>query len=393
MPDVEPLVIVGGGPAGLSAARAFRENGGTGAILLLSDDAALPYQRPPLSKEYLRGDIAERSVADEIGLVTAGELASAGIEIRLNCRVADLDPVERRVVCADGEAIGFSTCVLATGSAPKTLPVPGGADPRIHRLRTLEDARRLRNAAERASTVLIIGSGFIGCEAAASLARRGKRVTMVTDEAAPQRARLGRYVSQRIAGWLTEEGVDGVFEASVRSIDGESPAVELDDRRVEADLVVSVTGARPRAELAETAGLAMQGGRILVDERMRTSVPGVLAAGDVVSAVNPTAGRRLMVEHWGEALAMGDVAGAVAAGADARWDAVPGFWSQIGDRQLKYAAWGDGFDEERVHAERTDGFTVWYGSRGVTVGVLTYSADADYEHGSERIAHAAPLPD
>lgn len=385
------LVIVGGGPAGLSVARSYRENGGDGQVLIISDDEALPYQRPPLSKEYLRGDIAERQVGAEIGLIETAELASMGVDVRLNSRVTDVDPDRHRVRCADGAVLDFAGCVLAPGCGPASLPVPGGDDPRVHVLRSLADARRLRQAAENARTAVVIGSGFIGCEAAASLARRGLRVTLVSNERAPQRDRLGPFAAGRITAWLTEVGVDLVMDAEVRSIDAGSPAVDVDGRRLEADLLVVAAGARPRVELARGAGLEMVDGRIVVDERMRTSAPGVLAAGDAVYAFNPTAGRHLKVEHWGEALAMGEVAGATAAGADGGWDGVPGFWSQIGDRQLKYAAWGDGFDDEQVREHPDGGFTVWYGLQGTTVGVLTYLCDRDYDAGRRLVGRAAPL--
>ena len=161
---------------------------------------------------------------------------------------------------------------------------------------------------------------------------------------------------------------------------------------VEGDVILVAGGVEPNAAIARYAGLAVEDNRIVVDAQMRTSRPGVLAAGDVALAFNAGAGRRLSVEHWGEALAMGRVAGATAAGRDASWAEVPGFWSTIGDRTLKYAAWGDGFDRAGLVDHHNGSFTVWYGQAGVTVGVLTHDADDDYEQGRARIEARQPLP-
>jgi NADPH-dependent 2,4-dienoyl-CoA reductase/sulfur reductase-like enzyme len=161
---------------------------------------------------------------------------------------------------------------------------------------------------------------------------------------------------------------------------------------LEADLVLFAVGVRPRSGLAEAAGLELQDGRIVTDEHMRTSADGVYAAGDVALARNAAAGRRLPVEHWGEALNQGAVAGARAAGGDAVWDAAPGFWSTIGERTLKHVAWGDGFDEARLVVHPGGGWTVWYGRGGTTVGVLTHECDEDYEHGRGLVERARPLP-
>ena len=156
-----------------------------------------------------------------------------------------------------------------------------------------------------------------------------------------------------------------------------------------ADLVLAVVGVRPRGEIAARAGARMHEGRVVVDERMRTDVPGVLAAGDVAWARNAAAGRHLAVEHWGEALAMGKVAGASAAGRDAAWSEVPGFWSEIGDRVIKQAAWGDGWSDVELVEHAGGGFAAWYRQNGTLVGVLTHDADEDYDRGRVLVEEAA----
>jgi NADPH-dependent 2,4-dienoyl-CoA reductase/sulfur reductase-like enzyme len=239
---------------------------------------------------------------------------------------------------------------------------------------------------------VVIGSGFIGCEAAASLARRGLSVTVASAEPRPQQARLGPDVGSWIAEWLDSEKVELISGAQARSIvDG--CCVSLDGHpAVRADLILAATGITPNSGLARSAGADLREGRVVVDDRMRTSVPGLFAAGDVAFAHNATAGRSLIVEHWGEALEMGRVAGNTIAGGDARWSEVPGFWSTIGDRTLKYAAWGDGYDTAELIEHNGGGFTVWYTRGGAAVGVATHEADQDYELGRQLIERGDKAP-
>jgi 3-phenylpropionate/trans-cinnamate dioxygenase ferredoxin reductase component len=239
---------------------------------------------------------------------------------------------------------------------------------------------------------VVVGSGFIGCEAAASLARRGLAVTLVTVEDLPQGARLGDAVGGRLREWLEDDGVALRLGVEVEAIDAGRRVRLGGGSEVEGDLVLVAGGVEPNATIARDAGLAVQAGRVVVDAQMRSSRPGVLAAGDVAFAFNAAAGRHLAVEHWGEALAMGRVAGETAAGREPSWAEVPGFWSTIGARTLKYAAWGDGFDDSRLVDHDNESFTVWYGQGGVTVGVLTHDADDDYDQGRERIEARQPLP-
>ena len=238
----------------------------------------------------------------------------------------------------------------------------------------------------------MIGSGFIGCEVAGSLAALGVPSMLVSLERLPQEERLGVEAAARIAAWLREAGVTLIGGASVSSIE-DARAVVLDDgRRLQGACVVLATGVRPRSELADSAGLDREDGAIAVASTMRSSDPAILAVGDVALARNVAAGRALRVEHWGDALDHGKVAGSTLAGVQAHWDEVPGFWSTIGRRTLKYAAWGDGYDEARL-VEHDDGaFTVFYARDGATVGVLTHNRDEDYEQGRERVAAGDPLP-
>ncbi|MET0966650.1 MAG: NAD(P)/FAD-dependent oxidoreductase [Nakamurella sp.] len=384
---VVDLVIVGGGPAGHSAARAYRKEGGEGRVLIISADDAAPYNRPPLSKDLLRGESSEA----DLPLEPAGFYPDNGIELWLADAVGALSVSTSTLRTRSGRTVGFRRCVLATGCTPAVLPVSGADHPDVLRLRSLADSRVLRDVAARAGNAVVIGSGFIGCEAAVSLAKRGLDVTMLSTEQLPQLERLGRAAAERIAGWLADAGVKLRAGVTVEAID-DGRLVRTDDGAFEADLVLSAAGVTPNSELAGASGIELRDGRILVDERMRSSVPGFFAAGDVVLAHNASAGRRLKVEHWGEALRMGEIAGANAAGGNESWDEVPGFWSGIGGRTLKYTAWGDGFDRDVLVERQGSGFAVWYSQAGRTVGVLTHDADDDYERGSELIAGGMPPP-
>lgn len=385
------LVVVGGGPAALAAARAYREHGGGGDVLLVADEGRMPYARPPLTKEFLMGRMRE----DELPLEDDGWADDHGVRL-VPARAVWLDAAARAVTLDDGRELRYEQAVLALGAVARRLPVPGTDLAGVLVVRTVTDVRGLLARVRDGDPVIVIGSGFVGCEVASSLRLRGHEVTLVSDEGLPQAARLGDAVGERLRTWLTGDGVRLRLGAGVDTIERVDAhrlrVVAGDGPPLIASAVVMAAGAQPRVELARTAGLALREGGIPADSRLRTSVPGLLAAGDAVHAHNATADRALRVEHWGEALEQGAVAGATAAGHDAKWDTVPGFWSTIGDRTLKHAAWGDGFDEVQVVDHGGGAFTAWYRSAdGTPVGVLTHDHDADYDAGRAQIADAATV--
>jgi NADPH-dependent 2,4-dienoyl-CoA reductase/sulfur reductase-like enzyme len=385
--DELELVVIGGGPAGLSAARGFREAGGRGNVAIVADEHRMPYRRPPLTKDLLRGETGE----DELALEQDEWLVEHRVALVAGRAVA-LDPAARRVVLSGGRTLSYSHCVLATGAEPTRLPVPGADDPGVRVLRTLDHLRELlARLPQGGGTVAVIGSGFIGCEIASSLRRRGERVVLISDEPAPNQARLGPQTAEKIDAWLRDEGVRLELGSGVDSLErrGAQLHVRADATSVTADLVVMATGVAPRSELLAPSGTELDNGAVPTDAAMRTALPDVLAAGDVCVAQNAAAGRPLRVEHWGDALIQGELAGRSAAGAPVQWNQVPGFWSTIGEHTLKYAAWGDGYDTTRFEQYRGGGFTAWYGLRGRIVGVLAHAADEDYERGRKLIAEGA----
>ena len=391
--DRAGLVVIGSGPAGTEAALSYRNADGEGRVHLITGDPAEPYERPPLSKDFLQGDTEEA----ELGLHPSQHYADNGIEFTLGDPVVALDPGGRFVTTLSGTRVGFQTCVIAVGASPSLPPVNGISLPGVFVLRSLQNARSLQSAADTCRRAVVVGSGFIGCEAAVSLARRGVDVTLISSEPRPQDRRLGSWVGERIAEWLKAERVELIAGRTLEGITRtESGAlmVQTDTGATFAtEMVLLAAGVKPNGSFAADAGLNLEGGRIRVDSGMRTSASGIFAAGDVALAEHDRAGRPLSVEHWTDALVMGGIAGANAAGRSSTWIDVPGFWSTIGDHTLKYSAWGDGYDREQV-VEHSDGsFTVWYAQAGRTVGVLTHRADQDYEAGTYRVQQGLPLPD
>ncbi|HEX3693515.1 MAG TPA: FAD-dependent oxidoreductase [Solirubrobacteraceae bacterium] len=374
------IAIVGSGPAGLAAARAYRARGGTAEVTLIGNEPYIPYRRPPLTKEFLRGELD----ADELAIEPPGWFDRHGIELRLGCWASAIDP-DAGTIELDGETLRTEAIVLATGAEPSRPDLPGLGDPRVQTMRERRDSERLARQAGPGTHTVVLGTGFIGCELAASLALRGARVTMVGQEGAPQEQRLGRGVAERIADWLCHLGVGLTMGAEVAAVHDARIVELVGGERIEADNVVLGMGVRPRCELAAQAGLAIADGAICTDSQMRIHGR-VFAVGDVAYAHNRRAGRRLRVEHWGDALGHGEVAGRVLAGEDAHWQEVPGFWSAIGAHVVKYAAWGDGYQTSRLEEHPDGAFTAWYVGDGRLVGALTHDRDEDYEHARELIA-------
>lgn len=383
---IERIVIVGGGPAGLATARAYRRAGGQAEVTIVAGEPHLPYRRPPLTKGYLRGEVGR----EELPIEEESWFAENDVRLRRGQRAERLDR-DLRAVVVGSDLLPYDACVLATGSRPVRPPLPGADHPRVLVMRDIGHSDDL--AARGRGTVVVVGSGFIGCEAAASLALRGAGVTMVSTEELPQLARLGREAGERIAAWLADLGIALIGSAEVEGFVPAKGGIAVriaGGRVVTGDVALLATGARPRLELAARSGLRLAGGAIATDAQMRTSAPGILAVGDVAFAENTAAGRPLRVEHWGEALNHGEVAGRALAGESARWDAVPGFWSTIGAHTLKHVAWGDGWDEARMDAGE-DGFAIRYGRAGVTVGVLSHQRDDDHARGRGLVERAEPL--
>lgn len=378
------VLIIGSGAAGISAAEAYRDAGGHRDVTVVSAEESEPYFRPSLSKDFLQG----LTHASATGMLPKQWFSDRAIDLIHGDTVISLDVRSQCAATSAGRRILYSHLILACGADPKRLSAPGGND--VAYLRTLRDAESLRRAAIEAESAIVIGAGFIGCEAAASLSLRGIVTTLLASDEVPQENRLGFAAGERIAGLLTEAGVRLVGDVKVSAV--QKNIIRLDDgTSLAADLILSATGVLPRIELAARAGIRIVDGRIAVDEHMRTSIANVYAAGDVALAAHRIAGRPVRVEHWQDAITHGRIAGANAAGESRSWSEVPGFWTTIGTHTLKYSAWGDGYGRARL-VEKENGFTVWYETNGIAVGVLTSEADCEFSEAQARIRAGATIP-
>ncbi|QWF78087.1 NAD(P)/FAD-dependent oxidoreductase [Amycolatopsis sp. CA-230715] len=299
------VVIVGSGLAGATAATSLRERGFDGEVLLLGSEEHRPYELPPLSKGVLLGDADEPDwVKDE------GFFASNNIDLHLGTTATRIELGARLVLDAKGGEHRYDRLLLATGSQPRAIPVPGGDLPGVRTLRTIDDSLALRSAFDSAGKVLIVGAGWIGTEAAAAARKHGAEVTVVDQIASPLQPVLGDEVSAVFRDLHTEHGVTwrlGTGVAELIAGDNGVDAVRLSDgTELQADVVLVAVGAAPRVSLAHAAGLEMaDDGGVSVDAGLRTAAPDVYAVGDIASHFHPRYGRRVRVEHWDNAKGQG----------------------------------------------------------------------------------------
>jgi 3-phenylpropionate/trans-cinnamate dioxygenase ferredoxin reductase component len=336
-------VIVGAGLAGAKAAEALREEGFDGRIVLIGDEAEQPYERPPLSKDYLRGESPRESArVHPDGFYVGNE-----IELRTGTVVERLDLDRRTIVLADGEEVGYDRLLLATGAEPRRLAVPGSELDGIHYLRELRDADEIAARLERGGRVVLIGAGWIGAEVAASARQKGLEVTIVERDELPLERVLGRELGRIYADVHHDQGVELLGGAALDRFEG-AAAVErvrlADGRALDSDFVVVGVGVEPRTGLAREAGIAVDNG-IAVSERLETSVEGVFAVGDVANAHNPFYGRRLRVEHWANALNQPLVAARAMLGKPASYERLPYFFSDQYDVGMEYSGYATQWDE------------------------------------------------
>ena len=354
------LVAIGSGPAGVSAAETFRARHRSIPVRILSSDPALPYAKPPLSKQFLCGRPADLDLHSE------GWFERNRIELLRGVTVQRIDVDAQEVVTAGGARYPYWHLVIASGAAPVPPAVPGGRN--AQPLRSFADAVALKMAARHAGTAVVIGAGLIGCEAAGCLAALGVATTLVAPEPVPLLRRFGVDVGERVVKMLFDAGVRFVGSADVTAV-VESGVVLAGGENVDGDVVVAATGVRPDVRLAAEAGLTIRAGRIVVDEQMRTSARNIYAAGDVTLAYNVAAGRRVVSEHWRDAALQGRVAGLTAAGVPAQWDSASGVSCTVGKSRFAYRGWGGPYERCRVIDQR-DGFVATYHSGGDVVGRL-----------------------
>ena len=331
------IVIVGGGLAGATAAKTLRAEGFSGPVVLVAAESHQPYLRPPLSKEYLLGKAGD----DALPVVPEDWYDANDVDLRLGVQVTALDPAARAVVLDDGRRLEYGSLLLATGARPRTIPLPGSGLEGVSTFRTVEDSRRLHaRLAGGGLHVVMVGSGWIGMELAAAASTFGNTVTLMGLEDVPLGAAIGPDLGAFFRDLHEAHGVRFRLPASAAEIQGwfgRATSVVTDSGEVlPADLVVIAVGVAPEVGLAEAAGLGIRNG-ILTDASLRTSAPGIFAAGDVANALHPFTGEHHRSEHWSNALNGGKVAAKAMLGLDATLDTIPYFYTDQYDVSMEYS--------------------------------------------------------
>src|SRR3954452_12584687 len=370
MPD--PFVIVGAGLAGAKAATTLREEGFDGPVVLVGEEPDPPYERPPLSKEYLLGK-AER---DDSRVHPTDWYAENGDDLRTGVRAEHLDARAHRVRLSTGEDLAYGALLLATGSSARRLPVPGADLDGVHYLRTVADAERLRAALSPGGRrVVTVGGGWIGLEVTAAARSHGNEVTVVEPQPTPLHAVLGAEMGGVFARLHRDHGVEVLTGTTVRELrgsDGRVQSVVTDGHAgLPADLVVVGVGAVPNVGLAAGAGLEVDNG-VVVDDALRSATPDVYAAGDVASAFHPLYGRYVRVEHWANALNAGPAAARSILGQQVSYDRVPYFYTDQYDLGMEYSGLASPSDRVVCRGKPEDGefIAFWLSDDGrVTAGM------------------------
>jgi 3-phenylpropionate/trans-cinnamate dioxygenase ferredoxin reductase subunit len=342
MPTEQSFVIVGASLAGAKAAETLRAEGFDGRVVLIGAEHERPYERPPLSKDYLRGE-AER---ETVYVHHAGYYDDHDIELRLGRTVVSLDTSIGQVALDDGKRLRYDRLLLTTGAEPRRLSIPGEALDGVLYLRNVEDSDALRERFDRGGSVVVIGAGWIGCEVAASARQRGLDVTVLDPLMVPLERVLGAEVGAVYHDIHTDHGVQMLLGTGVAAFEGRAAVERVltsDGRRLDCDFVVVGVGVQPRTAFAAQAGIYVDDG-ILVDEYLQTSMPGVFAAGDVAMTHYPLDGRRIRLEHWANALNQGPVAARNMLGRREPYDNVPYFFSDQYDIGMEYAGYARTWD-------------------------------------------------
>jgi 3-phenylpropionate/trans-cinnamate dioxygenase ferredoxin reductase component len=360
------FVIIGASLAGAKAAEELRDRGFDGRVVLIGTEPERPYERPPLTKDYLRGE----SEREKAYVHPADFYAEHEIELMTGTTVTAIDPHGSRVTLGDGQELAYDRLLLTSGAEPRRIEVPGADLTGIHYLRTLADCDVLRGLLVEGSRVAVIGAGWIGSEFAASARQRGLDVTVI-DLALPYEGILGPEIGTFYRDVHVRHGVEMLLGHSVESFEGDgtvSRVLTTVGEVVECDFAVVGIGIAPRTQLAADAGLEVDNG-VVANERLETSVPGIFAAGDVVSAWHPLYEERIRVEHWANALNQGPAAARSMLGEDESYERIPYFYSDQYDVGMEYSGYATSWDEVVFRGDREGAeFIAFWLRDGLVVG-------------------------
>ncbi len=339
----QTFIIVGASLTGAKAAEELRKEGFDGTLILIGSEPERPYERPPLTKDYLRGE----SPREKAYVHPEAFYADQDIELMSATPVTALDPGGSRITSKDGRELAYDRLLLATGAEPRRIPIPGSDLDGVYYLRTLADCDTLRGRLEKGGRAVVIGAGWIGAEFAASARQGGLDVTVVDPSSVPLEHVLGTEVGAIYRDIHTEHGVELRLGSEVKALEGDGSVQRVktsDGRAIECDFVLVGIGVTPRIELAERGGLKTDNG-ILVDQALLTSAAGVYAAGDVANAWHPFYERPIRVEHWANALKQGPAAARAMLDRDVAYDHIPYFFSDQYDVGMEYSGFATEWDE------------------------------------------------
>jgi 3-phenylpropionate/trans-cinnamate dioxygenase ferredoxin reductase component len=342
MTSNQTFVIAGASLAGAKAAETLRSEGFDGRVVMIGAEHERPYERPPLSKVYLRGEAGR----EKIYVHDAGFYAEHDVELTLGRTAVSLNTTTNELALDDGERLHYDRLLLTTGSEPRRLQIPGAELDGVLYLRSVEDSDALRERIDRGGSMVVIGAGWIGAEVAASARQRGLEVTVLDPMTVPLERVLGTEVGAIYRDIHTEHGTQMLLGTGVEAFEGATSVERVrtsDGRLLTCDFVAVGVGVQPRTELAAQAGIAVDNG-ILVDEHLQTSVPGVFSAGDVANAQHPFYGERIRVEHWANALHQGPVAARAMLGGSDVYDRLPYFFSDQYDVGMEYSGFARSWD-------------------------------------------------
>jgi 3-phenylpropionate/trans-cinnamate dioxygenase ferredoxin reductase component len=371
------FVIVGASLAGAKAAEELCDRGFDGRVVLLGAEPERPYERPPLTKDYLR----DESPREQAYVHAEGFYAERDIELETGVTVTAIDTGASRVTLADGRKIGYDRLLLTTGAEPRRITIPGADLDGVHYLRTLADCDTLRGRLDRGGRVVVVGAGWIGSEFAASARQRGLEVTLVDPMALPNERIFGPKIGAFYRDVHAQHGIELLLGERVESFEGDDKLTRVrtaGGRAIDCDFAVVGIGVTPRVELARDADLVVDDG-ILVDDNLQTSVPNVFAAGDVARAWHPFYRERIRVEHWSNALNQGPAAARAMLGEPVSYDHTPYFFSDQYDVGMEYAGYAPVWDEVVFRGDPSTGefIAFWLREGRVTAGMNVNVGDVN----------------
>jgi 3-phenylpropionate/trans-cinnamate dioxygenase ferredoxin reductase component len=386
----ETFVIVGASLTGGEAAATLRQEGFDGRVVLIGAEPQPPYERPPLSKDYLRGESSFQST-----LVHPPDFyGENNIETRFGVRATRVGAAEKVVELDGGESVAYNKLLIATGGRNRRFPIPGLDLEGVHDLRTAADCDSIRAEIAPGRKAVVVGMGFIGSEVAASLRQSGVEVVIVDRNKVPLRRILGEEVGRVMEGVHSDHGATLILEDTVAAFEGADrveQVVTQGGRRIECDFVVVGLGIEPVTELLAGTGVEIDNG-VLVDEFCRTGVKGIYAAGDVANHYHPVFGRRIRVEHWHNALKHGPAAARSMLGKDEPYDEIPWFWSDQYDSNLQYAGFHTEWDDLVVRGSMEErNFVAFYRKDGRVLAAVAVNRGRDLRRSMRLIKAQRPV--